>query len=290
MAENIDSIMSIIDTAIERYRPGGSFSETRASELAEKKRIAIPSMQAGLVSRGLAGTTVAAAIPSRFEMETAKPWQTETEKLRSSTLMDAVLAKAGFMENQLGRDLQLKLSREETDLRKRLQDKQISSQQYIALLENARARARNSILSERNRIDAAGGGGGGSGGGGTTGGYGSNYGGTGETYSDAGGGGGTGGAGGGYYQDPFAGQPIYEAGGGVGMMLGGQRSLSGGQVDWGQNYGDVPNSTAEATQRISSGGAGTRASRTPEQITEAERMAKKYNWGEQQWGRFWQTS
>ncbi|KKN77439.1 hypothetical protein LCGC14_0359980 [marine sediment metagenome] len=252
MAENIDDIMKIIGTAIERYRPGGEFSETRASELAEKKRIAIPQMQAGLVSRGLAGTTVAAAIPSRFEMETAKPWQTETEKLRSSALMDAILAKAGFMERESGRDLQLKLAREEADLRQRLQNQQISSQQFIALLENARARSRNEALAERNRIDAAGGGGGAGGdGGGTTGGYGSSYGGVGTTYSEV-----SGGAGGGSYADPLAGQPMFTAEGGVGMYLGGQRSLSGEQVDWGQNYGDVPNSTAEATQRISSGGAG----------------------------------
>lgn len=161
MPENIDDIMKIVGEAIEQFRPGGVFAETRTKQLAEKKRVAIPQMQAGLVSRGLAGTTVAAAIPSRFEMEIAKPFETETEQLRSARLFEAILAKAGFMERGAGRDLQRELAEMERDLREKLQKKQITSQEYMAALDRARQQAMDGLQQKA--------GGGGAGGGGAAG-------------------------------------------------------------------------------------------------------------------------
>ena len=134
MAE-MEDVTKLIGEAIERYRPGGEFAETRAAQLAEKKRVALPEMEAGLVGRGLTGTTVAAAIPSRFEMEVGKPWETETAMLRSGRLMESILAKAGFMEREMGRDLQRELAQLEADLREKLTNKQITSQEYIARLQ-----------------------------------------------------------------------------------------------------------------------------------------------------------
>lgn len=127
-----EDITGIIEEAIKHYRPGGEFAGVRTEQLAEKKATIIPEMRAELVGRGLAGTTVGAAIPGRFEREVAKPWRTETEMLRSARLMEAILSKAGFMERAEARQSTEDLAREEMELRERLQSEALSAQERFA--------------------------------------------------------------------------------------------------------------------------------------------------------------
>lgn len=127
-----EDITAIIEEAIKHYRPGGEFAGVRAEQLAEKKATIVPEMRAELVGRGLAGTTVGAAIPGRFEREVAKPWRTQTEMLRSARLMESILAKAGFAERAEARKSAEDLAREEMELRERLQSEALSAQERFA--------------------------------------------------------------------------------------------------------------------------------------------------------------
>lgn len=155
-------ILAVIEEAIQHYRPEGEFAETRAEQLKERKPRYTAEAQAQITSRGLAGTTVGAAIPATFERTVAKPWRTETEMLRGQRLMDAIMAKAGIMERATAREEQLGLSREEMELQKLLAKRgealtreQMELQRELAL---AQMRSREGMAARG--ISAAGGGGG----------------------------------------------------------------------------------------------------------------------------------
>lgn len=130
-----DDILGVIEEAIKGYRPGGEFAKSREEQLAEKRATVIPQMQSQLVGRGLTGTTVGMAIPTTFEQEVAKPFQTETELLRSQRLMESIMAKAGIMQTQRAQDIQVQLAQQQMDLQKQLQTGQITSQEYLAKLD-----------------------------------------------------------------------------------------------------------------------------------------------------------
>lgn len=119
-----EDILAVIEEAIKHYRPEGEFAETRTEQLKEYKPRYTAEAQAQLTGRGLAGTTLGAAIPATFERTVAKPWRTETEMLRGQRLMDAIMAKAGIMERAIAREEQMGLSREEMELQKLLAGKQ----------------------------------------------------------------------------------------------------------------------------------------------------------------------
>lgn len=109
----MEDILSVIEQGIQQYSPGGTFAKARGEQLAEKKGRYIPSAISGLTKAGLSGTTVRSAIPTRFEQEVAKPFQTETELLRTERLMQAILAKAGLLEKQEQRDWEAKQREED---------------------------------------------------------------------------------------------------------------------------------------------------------------------------------
>jgi len=134
-------ILAVLKEAIEQYRPGGAFATARAKQLARKKATVIPGMEAQLVGRGLAGTTVGAAIPTRFEEEVAKPFETETEMLRSARLTESILAKAGILERMEAREAQSELAKKQMELQKQLAEKQITSQEYMNRLRMAQEKA-----------------------------------------------------------------------------------------------------------------------------------------------------
>jgi len=125
-------VMSLIQQAIEHYQPGGEFATTRARQLEEKRGITTAGMEAQLVGRGLAGTTVGAAIPAAFEQQVGAPWRTQTEMLRGGRLMEAVLAGAGFEERKGARELEARLARERMQLQKDLQNLSLSAQERAA--------------------------------------------------------------------------------------------------------------------------------------------------------------
>ncbi|GAF70144.1 unnamed protein product, partial [marine sediment metagenome] len=125
---------SILQQAIEHYRPGGEFAATRAEQLRGRERVVTAGMEAGLVGRGLAGTTVGAAIPAAVEQQVSAPWRTETEMLRGARLMEAVLAQAGFTERQTAREQEVAIANAQMELQERLANRQISVQEYNAAM------------------------------------------------------------------------------------------------------------------------------------------------------------
>jgi hypothetical protein len=145
-----DDVMAALDKVLTTYKAGGDFTQQRTEQLKGEERRYTSGAQQGLVSRGLSGTTVAQSIPSAFEQEVAAPYRTQTEMMRSSQEMQALIAKAGFLDAQKERELREKLTQEE-----------------IAANKSA------SALDAAARVHAAGrGGGGGSGGSGGTGSFG----------------------------------------------------------------------------------------------------------------------
>lgn len=127
-----EDILKVIEETIQQYRPGGEFAVSRGQQLAEKRGTVIPEMYSGLISAGLGGTTIKQTVPTRFESEIAKPFQTETDLLRSQRLMEALLAKAGFMERAEQRTQEYNLAQEKMKLDEQLANKQITAQEYAA--------------------------------------------------------------------------------------------------------------------------------------------------------------
>lgn len=136
--------MSMLQQAIEHYKPGGEFATVRAEQLKGKVGTVKAGMESQLVGRGLAGTTVGAAIPAAIEQQVAAPWRTETEMMRGGRLMEAVLAGAGFEERKLAREQEEKLARDRMALQEQLTRMGIGAQEQQAILnrwsqeENAR--------------------------------------------------------------------------------------------------------------------------------------------------------
>lgn len=133
-------VTSMLQEAIEHYRPGGEFATVRGRQLVEKKGTAIAGAEAGLVGRGLAGTTVGMAIPAAFEQQIAAPWRTETEMMRGGRLMEAVLAQAGFAERESAREQQAALAKAQMALEEKLRNREISVQEYNAATARIAAR------------------------------------------------------------------------------------------------------------------------------------------------------
>jgi len=131
---------SILKQAIEYYKPGGEFAGIRSKQLEAKKGTYTAAAEAQLVGRGLAGTTVGAAIPGAFEQEVATPWRTETEMFRGARLMEAVLAQAGYSERQTAREQEVAIANAQMELQQRLANKQISVQEYNAATSRLAAR------------------------------------------------------------------------------------------------------------------------------------------------------
>lgn len=142
-------VTSILREAIEHYRPGGEFATVRGRQLEEKKGVAVAGAEAGLVGRGLAGTTVGMAIPAAFEQQIAAPWRTETEMLRGGRLMEAVLAQAGFAERETAREQQVALAEAQMALQEKLRSREISVQEYNAATARLRTTGVAGGASER---------------------------------------------------------------------------------------------------------------------------------------------
>lgn len=139
-----EDLMGTIDKVLETYKVGGAFEKQRGEQLKTAQKKYTTGAQAGLASRGLSGTTIAASIPAAFEQEVGAQFRTETERLRSGQEMQGLLTKAGFLERDQERTLR----------------------EQIATLDRE-AQERASALNVAGQVHASGGsGGGGSGGGG----------------------------------------------------------------------------------------------------------------------------
>lgn len=139
-----DSVMKALEKVLTTYGTGGAFQEERAEQLETAKKKYTTGAQAGLAGRGLAGTTIAASIPAAFEQEIGAGFKTETERLRSAAEMQALIAKAGFLE-----------SAEERALRERLADREAQAEKDRLAAEKGM-----SALQAAAQVHAARGGGG----------------------------------------------------------------------------------------------------------------------------------
>lgn len=94
------SISEVLDKIIKQYQPGGDFGKAELALLKRAKTKAMAGVGQQLVSAGLAGTTAGAGAAQRWEEETGMPARLKLEDVRTERLVQALLAKAGFMQEQ----------------------------------------------------------------------------------------------------------------------------------------------------------------------------------------------
>jgi hypothetical protein len=135
-----DNVMAALENVLQTYKTGGEFSAQRASQLKTQERKYTAGAQQGMVSRGLAGTTVAQSIPAAFEQDVAAPYRTETERLRSGQEMQGLLAKAGFLSADEEREMRERLATAERESRESIAGRQLSAQQSASYQASREAR------------------------------------------------------------------------------------------------------------------------------------------------------
>ncbi len=114
-----ENLMASIDKALQQYGVGGAFEKQRGAQLKTAERKYTTGAQASLTGRGLSGTTIAASIPGAFEQDVAAPYRTETERMRSGSEMQALLAKAGFLEREQDRQIRIDMSDKDREAQER---------------------------------------------------------------------------------------------------------------------------------------------------------------------------
>jgi len=97
----IDTITSLYDQMATQYQPGGTYLKGIEEQLARRKKGAMASGMQSLVSSGMAGTTQAAGLGKKFEEEVGMPTMAAAETDRIGKLTEAMMGKAGFMQQLL---------------------------------------------------------------------------------------------------------------------------------------------------------------------------------------------
>jgi hypothetical protein len=92
--------LSVLEQAVERYKPGGQFGEGAIAQYEIGKSQALSQGMQHMVSSGLSNTTVAAGMPLAYEQEVGTPFRLQLEDLRMSKLTDAEMRKAEFIQNR----------------------------------------------------------------------------------------------------------------------------------------------------------------------------------------------
>ena len=173
------------EKAIAQYGPEGGYGVGVEAALERSGKKALASGMQGLVSAGLAGTTMPAGLGKKFEEEVAMPARAQVEETRAQAI--ANLQAAYAEAQQRGYE-----TAEDRALRERLSQSQLGTQQAIAgmqtglgysqLSSQERLSSQELALQEmlaKSKVPQVG----------TTGGYGGSYGGAGN-YTSVGGGGG----------------------------------------------------------------------------------------------------
>jgi len=94
------SIAEVLDKIIKQYQPGGDFGKGELALLGRAKTKAMAGVGQQLVGAGLAGTTAGAGATQRWEEEIGMPARLKLEDVRTERLVQAMLAKAGFMQEE----------------------------------------------------------------------------------------------------------------------------------------------------------------------------------------------
>ena len=89
----------LYDQIIAQYQPGGGYTKGLETQLARRKKGALASGMQSLVSSGMAGTTQAAGLGTKFEEEVGAPTMAAAETGRIGKLTEAMMGKAGFLQN-----------------------------------------------------------------------------------------------------------------------------------------------------------------------------------------------
>jgi len=97
----VGQIASMYDDIAAQFQPGGSYTKGIEAQLARRKKGAMASGMQSLVSSGMAGTTQAAGLGSKFEEEVGMPTMAAAETSRIGKLTEAMMGKAGFMASQI---------------------------------------------------------------------------------------------------------------------------------------------------------------------------------------------
>lgn len=177
-------ITGLLDQIIQRYKVGGEFGKAELSLLKRAKTKSLASTAQGLVSAGLAGTTAGVAAGRKWEEEIGMPSRLRLEDIRTERLTQAMGAKAGFMERATTAEAQFALAKAQLQLQEKLQNRQISLQEYLAEMDRL---GKMSVSGRAVPYAPTAGRGGAGAGGGAGGGTGAGFGGMGAGYGDSGG-------------------------------------------------------------------------------------------------------
>ena len=93
-----NEITQLLDQMIGMYKPGGGFGETELALLGRAKTKSLATTAQNLVSSGLSGTTVGVSAGKNWEEEIGMPARLKLEDTRTQRLMEAMTAKAGYLE------------------------------------------------------------------------------------------------------------------------------------------------------------------------------------------------
>lgn len=128
-------IQAELDKIIARYQPGGEFGKPEMALLERAKTKTLARQKAGLVSRGMAGTTVGAGLGKKWEEEVGMPAKLGLEDIRTQRLVQAMTAKAGFMERAQAANISVAQSEAEMELRRVLAAAGLNAQQQASALQ-----------------------------------------------------------------------------------------------------------------------------------------------------------
>lgn len=92
--------LKIHNQRIRQYKPGGGYGAGALEQLERQKELDVAQQQQGLVSSGLAGTTMAATIGKRWEETTGAKKRLELEDMRQANYADALKSKADLIERR----------------------------------------------------------------------------------------------------------------------------------------------------------------------------------------------
>lgn len=92
--------MTLYDQMIAGWKKGGGFVRGAEATLARTKKKDVASGMMSLSQSGLAGTTLSAGLPKRWEEEVGTPARLGIADIAGQRLMQAQQAKAGFIERR----------------------------------------------------------------------------------------------------------------------------------------------------------------------------------------------
>jgi hypothetical protein len=95
-----DEAMSIYDTIISTYSPGGTFGKAARGQLEKQKVQDVGAETQNLISGGMFGSTTQAATGRRWEETVGAPARLKLEDIQMQRLSQAQLDKAGFIERR----------------------------------------------------------------------------------------------------------------------------------------------------------------------------------------------